>query len=174
MGIFSSKKEEEQVVYSEPKVAASAEAAPVKPVAISRTVIGKGVTFEGSFSSNEDIVIEGSILGDITTTAKASVAKGGFHRGKIDASSVDVAGEVSSTIVCTGTTHVASTGVINGNLTTAYLDAEHGGSIEGDLRLKKFTPAPAPAPVEPAPAEEPAVNLAEEGDVPVTEEDIFG
>ena len=139
MGLFG-KKVEEPV---RPAETAAQTDTIVRPKTIGGTIIGEGMTFVGDFISEENMIIHGSVRGDISSTTSVSLSEGGYHTGKINAQNVIISGKAESDINCRNVATISDTGVFKGNMDTLYLDAEHGSRFEGNLSLKK-EPEPEP------------------------------
>ena len=155
MGLFG-KKEETPVVVEETPVVEEV----VLPVKHEGTVIAEGVTFVGDFFTEEQMDIVGAVRGNIKSTVDTHIAKTGKHIGKIDTNSLHTDGVMESDVICADLAALSETAVFTGTLLTANFDASHGSNFNGTLSIKN--------------AAKPQPALIEDGDVPVTEEDIFG
>ena len=146
-----------------------------------QTKIGKGITFYGNFEAKDPIELNGSIRGDIDSTDKISISETGSYYGNAKMHELHVDGVVEGTILCEDLASFTGTSRMDGKLTTARLRTDDGSGMTAELQIKPAgkSAAAQPAPVAAQPAEAPAepaadlASLAEEGDVPVTEEDLF-
>lgn len=196
MSIFSRKTE--QPVYEEEQPVVQEVAAPApepvkkveeKPAFDPRvTVISRGTEFKGDIMTEDGVKIYGNVTGNISC-GSMTVFEGGEYFGDAQAKEIDIRGTSNGNLVCTGRTSVSSTGVILGSLQSSDLATVEGATIKGQIGLCKVAPevkaAPA-APVYEEPVkeepkvfdfsfeEEPGKNLMQEGDVAVSESDIFG
>ena len=150
-----------------------------------QTKIGKGITFYGDFEAKDPIEINGNVEGSIDSSNTVSVSETGVYHGVARMKEFQVAGVVDGNIDCSDISSFTATSKMSGRLTTARLRTDDGADMEADIRIKpKAAKAPAAVAAE-APAEEPkakapdariadlVATLAEEGDVPVTEADLF-
>ena len=131
MGLFGKKVEEP---VQQPEIVQDTI---VRPKSIGGTIIGEGMTFVGDFVSEENMIIHGSVKGDISSTTSVSLSEGGYHTDKISAKDVIISGKAESEVNCRNVATLSETGVFKGKMDTLYLDAEHGSSFEGTLTLKK-------------------------------------
>mgnify|MGYP002856522503 CR=1 FL=1 len=143
-----------------------------------QTKIGKGITFYGDFESQDPIELNGSIHGNIDSTDMVSISETGSYYGEAKMHELHVDGIVEGTILCEDLAAFTGTSRMDGKLTTARLRTDDGSGMTADLKIqpaeKKTTPvAPAPAEMSPEATAPDLSALAEEGDVPVTEEDLF-
>ena len=155
MGLFGKKKEEAPaaVTKKEPE----------------GTVIGEGITFVGTFTTDELIDIRGKVEGEIISPTVVHVAKTGKHEGTMDVEFLTVDGTIDSDIHCRNTITLNDDCDAYGTLTTPNLDALHGSNFHGELILeKKLGEKP-----EEVPAEEPADEGEFEAPMPVVEADEF-
>ena len=179
MGLFGKKKEE-----------APAAATKKEPEG---TVIGEGITFVGTFTTDELIDIRGKVEGEIISPTVVHVAKTGKHEGTMDVEFLTVDGTIDSDIHCRNTITLNDDCDAYGTLTTPNLDALHGSNFHGELILEKklgekqVEEAPEEkTQVEAAPAKEfeaamPVVEVDEfvevlddSEDSPIAEGDVFG
>jgi len=144
-----------------------------------KTIIGKGITFVGDFVSEDPIEVNGTIEGNVVSQNTLIVNDGGVFDGDAKVSNTEIYGYIKGNIVCDHLTHFSSTGNMDGNLKTKELKTDAGSSFTGNVILQPAKKAPvkvepAPVKVEPAPVKvEPVPDLSEDGDIPVTEADLF-
>ena len=148
-----------------------------------KTKIGEGITFYGNFESSDPIELNGSIHGDINSTDKISISETGSYYGNANMHELHVDGVVEGNIVCEDLAAFSGTSHMDGKLTTARLRTDDGSGMTAELQInpksKKAAAAPAPVnepdeiSIEGTPVADVAASLAEEGDIPVTEADLF-
>lgn len=88
-------------------------------------------TFKGQVTTEDDLLVEGSLEGSIHSTALVTVASGGRVRGKVRARDVEVAGTVEGDIWASNHVRLASTGRIQGDVSALHLQMEDGGVMQG-------------------------------------------
>jgi cytoskeletal protein CcmA (bactofilin family) len=98
-------------------------------------VIGEGSIFDGRFSVNGSILIEGKFTGDIRTDDHLIVGPSGKVRTDIVARRVTVAGTLIGNIAAGEEVTLLHTGKVLGNITTPKLTIEPGVITEGKVTI---------------------------------------
>jgi cytoskeletal protein CcmA (bactofilin family) len=62
------------------------------------TLISSGTTLKGDISSNSDLRIDGTIIGNIHSSAKIVIGANGVVEGDISGTNADIVGKVSGNI----------------------------------------------------------------------------
>ncbi len=99
------------------------------------TVIGAGSKFVGEISGEENIVIHGEIEGDCDLQGTVVVEEGAKWKGTVKASNVIIAGLVEGDVIVTQKLELASTAVIEGNLSGPVIAVAEGAVIKGGMRM---------------------------------------
>ena len=98
-------------------------------------VIGDGSIFDGRFSVNGSILIEGKFTGDIRTDDHLIVGPSGRVRTDIVARRVTIAGTLIGNISASEEVTLLHTGKVLGNITTPRLNVEAGVITEGKVTI---------------------------------------
>jgi cytoskeletal protein CcmA (bactofilin family) len=98
-------------------------------------VIGDGSIFDGRFSVNGSILIEGKFTGDIRTDDHLIVGPSGKVRTDIVARRVTVAGTLIGNIAASEEVTLLHTGKVLGNISTPKLTVEPGVITEGKVTI---------------------------------------
>ena len=130
---------------------------------IHKTMIGEGITLCGNFFANDAMEIRGTVEGDISATKSVTIFENGKLDGNADVAALIVNGIVEGNVNCDGLAVFTETGKMEGDLKTRQLRTDEGSAFTGTLKLDLGSKAQAA----------PAIDLSEEGDVAVTEEDLF-
>ncbi len=109
---------------------------PVPPRAGS-TVIAQGITVTGAFHGEGVIQVEGVVEGEFDLTGAVIVAETGLVRGPIKANVVRVAGRVEGSVHAREHMRLEPTGSLEGDVVTASLVVEDGGSLNGRCAMSK-------------------------------------
>ncbi len=158
-----------------------------------KTVIGQGITFVGTFTTDELIDIRGKVEGKIISPKEVLVSKTGKHEGTMDVEYLTVDGTIDSEIYCRNTITLRDDCDAYGTLKTPKLNAEKGSNFHGELILEKHlldkevpTETKAEAALDSETGDSMKEELAKveelvefdnedsEEDAPITAEDIFG
>lgn len=128
-----------------------AEVAPRKqpePVAPSRStgraVIGASLVVEGSVRGEEDLLVEGSVVGDIMLPKNTvTVGRSGNLQATIHARIVIVEGRVEGDLVGGEQIEIRRSGNVLGNITSPRVGLEDGAQFKGNIDMSpKGRPAP--------------------------------
>ncbi|MDF2837391.1 MAG: polymer-forming cytoskeletal protein [Paenibacillus sp.] len=99
------------------------------------TLIGEGTIFEGKIRTEASIRIEGSIIGDITSSGDVIIGENGVANSNIIARDLVLAGQLNGDVEARGKLTISSTGILNGNITAASLIIEAGGVFNGSSQM---------------------------------------
>lgn len=145
---------------------------------VNRTIIGKGITFEGDFESEDPIKLNGTIKGDIESSNSVHISRDGSYFGNASMRDLHVDGHVDGKIKCEDIATFTNTATMTGDLVTARLKTDEGSGFSGSLKLKLLKAKKAEPKDDFSLSREAdaklADSLAKEGDIPVSEADLFG
>lgn len=100
------------------------------------SVIGPTLVFRGELSADEDLVIEGTIEGNIAHHEKnLTIGRQGRVTADIHASAVIVEGELNGDIHSDGLVSLAENATVNGNINCARLVMEEGACFNGKIEM---------------------------------------
>jgi cytoskeletal protein CcmA (bactofilin family) len=109
------------------------------PVSASASLIGAGTTMKGDITSNGDLRIDGTLVGNIHCSAKVVIGANGNVQGDINGQQADIMGKVSGTIKVKDLLQLKGGSVVNGNLEAAKLQIEPTANFNGECHM--ITPA---------------------------------
>lgn len=101
----------------------------------SSNFLSSAVTIKGSFSSDHDATIAGTIHGDVHIKGMLKMEKNGYVKGKIFATNVDIAGKVEGIIHCEKLAALRNTAVIKADIHTKSLQVDADALIEGQIQM---------------------------------------
>ncbi|MCA9080234.1 MAG: polymer-forming cytoskeletal protein [Planctomycetaceae bacterium] len=116
-----------------PQPQAPVEAA--KKMSEAKNYISSGTVIEGNIVSHEDLHMDGTVKGDIKTSARLVLGKDSVVEGNILASEAEVAGRITGTVESKGLLAIKSTCVIDGDIVTKSLNVESGSSFNGRCKV---------------------------------------
>lgn len=103
-----------------------------------RTHIGKAIQFKGEISGNEDVYIDGKMEGVITLPGQAvTVGPNGDVRANANLREILIQGKLEGTVAARERVEIASTGAVNGELTTARISVHDGAFFKGKIDVVK-------------------------------------
>jgi cytoskeletal protein CcmA (bactofilin family) len=107
-------------------------------VGTSTSLIGAGTTMKGDITSNGDLRIDGTLVGNIHCSAKVVIGAGGVVQGDINGQQADIMGKVTGTIKVKDLLQLKGGSHLNGNIQAAKLQIEPSANFNGECHM---TPA---------------------------------
>jgi len=101
------------------------------------TIIGAGVIVHGELESQSDIMIDGQLEGNVTTSGDITIGVNARIKASIKGNNVTVAGQLKGNIEASGETSIRETGRVDGDITSAGLAISAGGQFSGRSRMHK-------------------------------------
>ncbi len=101
------------------------------------TVIGPSIKVKGDFHGDGDIIIEGSVEGEISTKQFLSVGKNATIIANVSANSARIAGLVKGDIKINAYLEILASAKITGNVSTEEISIEKGAVLQGNLNMIK-------------------------------------
>ncbi|MFT7230496.1 MAG: cytoskeletal protein CcmA (bactofilin family) [Bacteroidia bacterium] len=98
-------------------------------------VIGEGTIIEGNLRSSGDLRIDGTVLGNVSTTSKCVLGISGKIVGNINAKSCDLSGTVNGNLVVSELLLLKSSGKVDGDIKTDKIVVENGGEFNGSCTM---------------------------------------
>jgi len=111
------------------------------------SLIDRNSSFDGAFTSDHDLRVEGSAKGSIDCKGTLFVAEDARVDATIDAEHVTVAGSLSGEIRCRGRLQVLPSGRLRGKVSTQSLIINEGAIYEGQLEMPSAETARSARPV---------------------------
>lgn len=97
------------------------------------SVMAAGLKLEGHIEAQNDVRVDGLILGNIFSNRKVMVGSTGKVVGNINAKEVYVMGEVKGDLYITGRATIGSTGKFTGKIVSGNIQIEPGADVEAFL-----------------------------------------
>ena len=99
------------------------------------SVVGAGLIIEGEFSSDEEVVVEGTVRGTVTTSEAVSVGAEGVVEADIRGYSVAVSGQVTGNVTATERVDIQAGGRLIGDVKASRLTIADGASFRGNVDM---------------------------------------
>lgn len=99
------------------------------------TVIGAGITIEGELTSDEDVVVHGTLRGRLETKDAVSVEQGGAVEADISGGPVAVAGTVTGNITSTDRVDLHNGARVVGNVKATRITIADGAQFKGNVDM---------------------------------------
>ncbi len=107
----------------------------------STNLIGNGTTLKGDITCNGDLRIDGTLIGNIHSTAKVVIGANGAVEGDINCQQSDVMGKVVGTMKVKELLQLKASAVVNGNLYAGKLQIEPAATFNGACHMGAAEPA---------------------------------
>lgn len=99
------------------------------------TLISSGTTIKGDVSSNGDLRIDGTVIGNINSNAKIIIGSSGVVEGDIFGNNADIVGKSSGTVKVKELLQLRGDCVINGNIYAGKLQVEPTATFNGQCHM---------------------------------------
>lgn len=99
------------------------------------TLISVETTVKGDISSNADLRIDGTIIGNINCSAKIVIGSSGVVEGDIFGNHADIVGKISGNIRVKELLQLRGDCVVNGNIYAGKLQVEPTATFNGQCHM---------------------------------------
>lgn len=99
------------------------------------TLISAGTTLKGDISSSSDLRIDGTVIGNITSSAKIVIGSNGVVEGDLTGNQADIVGKVSGNVRAKELLQLRGDAVVNGNLYAGKLQVEPSATFNGQCHM---------------------------------------
>ena len=106
------------------------------------SLISAGTTLTGDLNSNADLRIDGTLIGNINSTAKVIIGANGSVKGDINGHQADILGKVTGAVKVKELLQLKGSSVVQGNIHAGKLQVEPTATFNGECHM---TIAPAVA-----------------------------
>ena len=95
------------------------------------SVIGSGLVLKGSIAAKGDVLVAGTVDGNVSSEARVVIAAGGVVTGKVDAMEIVVAGKLLGDSVASKSLTLQGSAEVRGDVTTPQIVIEPGATFVG-------------------------------------------
>lgn len=99
------------------------------------TLISAGTTLKGDISSSSDLRIDGTVIGNINSTAKIIIGTSGSVEGDISGNQADITGKVSGNVRAKELMQLRGECIVTGNLYAGKLQVEPSATFNGQCHM---------------------------------------
>jgi cytoskeletal protein CcmA (bactofilin family) len=99
------------------------------------TLIGEALTIEGEITSEEELVIQGTMRGSLSSTDNVQILQGAVVEADVTAASLSVAGSVTGNVTATERVDIQAGGRLVGDVRAARLTIADGASFKGNVDM---------------------------------------
>jgi cytoskeletal protein CcmA (bactofilin family) len=101
--------------------------------------IGETMVIEADIKSDEDIIVEGKVKGNISVSKTLTIGKSGKVKADIKAAVVRIIGEAKGNIIASEKVELLSLGRYTGSIQSQKLVVEEGAILNGSINQEKKT-----------------------------------
>lgn len=101
----------------------------------SATLISSGTELQGDIKSENDLRIDGTIIGNVMSNAKIVIGPNGFVEGNIEALQADIMGKVKGNVVVKELLQLRGESNVQGNVTAGKLQIEPTAVFNGQCKM---------------------------------------
>lgn len=99
------------------------------------TIIGQGITIEGEITSDEEVVVAGTVRGKLTCEGPITVDTGALVEADIGASSLSIGGSVTGNVTAADRVDILAGGRLVGDVKAARITIADGASFKGNVDM---------------------------------------
>jgi cytoskeletal protein CcmA (bactofilin family) len=106
----------------------------------SPTLIGQGSTLTGNLACRGDLVVAGTIEGDVQVQGSVTLSDSGYWEGDLTAATAIVAGEIVGNLTVTDRLEIRKTAKIRGSIRAKVIAIATGAVIDGEMAVTSNQP----------------------------------
>jgi len=99
------------------------------------SLISAGTTLTGDINSNSDLRIDGTLVGNINSTAKVIIGANGVVQGDINGQQADILGKVTGAVKVKELLQLKGSSMIKGNIHAGKLQVEPTATFNGECHM---------------------------------------
>ena len=99
------------------------------------TVIGAGITIEGEITTDEDVVVQGTVRGKLTAREGVTVEHGGSVDADVTGGAMSISGAVTGNIVSSDRVDLQAGSKVVGNVKATRITIADGAQFKGNVDM---------------------------------------
>ncbi|MEN8154202.1 MAG: polymer-forming cytoskeletal protein [Acidobacteriota bacterium] len=99
------------------------------------SLLGKDMKLKGNITSNEEIIIEGTVDGKVNITNNIYIGKSGKVKAEIFAREIIIEGEVNGDVHGSVKVEIVPGGILNGNIISEKVVLAEGAKFKGNIDM---------------------------------------
>jgi cytoskeletal protein CcmA (bactofilin family) len=99
------------------------------------SVVGAGLIIEGEFTSDEPVLVDGTVKGTLTTSEAVSIGPDGLVEADVQALSVSIAGQLTGNVSANSRVDIQAGGRLVGDVKANRLTIADGASFRGNVDM---------------------------------------
>jgi cytoskeletal protein CcmA (bactofilin family) len=102
---------------------------------VAGTIIGHGITIEGEITSDEEVVVAGTVRGKLAAEGPVTIEAGAVVEADIGASSLSLGGQLTGNVAASDRVDLLSGARLVGDVKAARLTIADGASFKGNVDM---------------------------------------
>jgi cytoskeletal protein CcmA (bactofilin family) len=103
-----------------------------------KTIIGEGITIEGTIRGKEDLIIEGTVKGNIEVAGNhLTIGRNGMVEAEINAESVTISGRLKGNVKAVGRVAITEEADFNGEIHARTISVKDGAFLKAVIELER-------------------------------------
>jgi cytoskeletal protein CcmA (bactofilin family) len=98
-------------------------------------VIGKGISIRGNLSGGGDLIIEGTVEGQISLNNHLTIEETGVVQADIEAERLTIKGEMSGNIIASDRVAIMANAKVMGDIKSPIVVIEDGAGFKGNIEM---------------------------------------
>ena len=99
------------------------------------TVIGAGITIEGEITSDDDVVVQGTVRGKLVSKEAVSIEQGAHVEADVTGSSLTVSGALTGNVSASDRVDLQTGAKVVGNVKAARITIADGAQFKGNVDM---------------------------------------
>ncbi len=99
------------------------------------TLIGEELTIEGEITSEEEVVVQGTVRGALSSTDAVQILSGAIVEADISAATLSVGGSVTGNVTASDRVDLQAGGRLVGDVRSARLTIADGAAFKGNVDM---------------------------------------
>jgi cytoskeletal protein CcmA (bactofilin family) len=99
------------------------------------TVLGARTVFEGTIRAEGPLRIQGRVQGEISSSSSVHIEAGGIAEARIEATAIEIAGEVQGQVHASGRVVLAASSRVSGEVYAGTIVMSEGAVLDGALHM---------------------------------------
>jgi cytoskeletal protein CcmA (bactofilin family) len=102
---------------------------------VAGTIIGHGITIEGEITSDEEVVVAGTVRGKLSVEGAVTIEAGAVVEADVGASSLSLGGQMTGNVAASDRVDLLAGAKLVGDVKAARLTIADGASFKGNVDM---------------------------------------
>jgi cytoskeletal protein CcmA (bactofilin family) len=102
---------------------------------MAQTIIGHGLTIEGEITSEDEVMVSGTVRGRLSSEGAITIDAGAVVEADVSAGSLSVGGSIIGNVAASDRVDLLTGGRLVGDVKTARITIQDGASFKGNVDM---------------------------------------